>query len=93
MSAHTVKNIYNTTAIVVLDKGFVYVGELSQHDEKTFVLSKAQNIRRWGTEKGLGQLVLKGPARDTVLDPAGVVIFPLHALVQVLPVRAEQWKL
>ena len=43
--------------IVVLDRGFVYVGDVAL-DGDWVVVANAKNIRVWGTSKGLGQLAL-----------------------------------
>lgn len=39
-------------SIVVLDRGFVYVGNV-EHDGEWCVIRNARNIRYWGTERGL----------------------------------------
>jgi len=60
--------------ICVLDKGFVYVGELIiDGNGKLFTITNAKNIRRWGTTDGLGQLAKDGPQEDTSLDSTGTV--------------------
>ena len=38
--------------IVVLDRGFVYVGQVSQEDD-FYVIKNAKNIRQWEPLKGL----------------------------------------
>ena len=48
------------TQIAVLTQGFVYVGHCTIADGMITVTS-AQNVRRWGTENGLGQLAQSGP--------------------------------
>ena len=58
--------------IVVLDKGFVYVGTLIT-DAKFITIENAKCVRRWGTTKGLGQLATQGPQSNTVLDDACTV--------------------
>ena len=58
--------------IVVLDRGFVYYGELIT-DNKFMTINKAKNVRTWGTTKGLGQLATQGPQENTKLDNAGTV--------------------
>ena len=77
--------------IVVLDKGFVYIGIVST-DDKWVVIEKAHNIRRWGTTNGLGQLALHGPTVDTRLDTVGTVKAPFHALQHLIDVEVNAWK-
>ena len=69
--------------IVVLDRGFVYVGDITV-DAEWIRIERAQNIRVWGTEKGLGQL-RNGPTKDTKLDECGVVLAPRRALISLIP--------
>ena len=77
-------------AIVVVERGFVYVGATSV-DEEFCVITDARNIRRWGTTAGLGQLALNGPQTDTVLDVCGTVRVPIHALITLLDTEAGKW--
>ena len=77
--------------IVVADRGFVYVGSVEEFDG--FVkLTRASNIRAWGTSKGLGELV-GGPLTGTKLDKVGVVKIPLRAVISIIDVEQEKWKL
>lgn len=69
--------------IAVLDRGFVYVGQCQVKDE-TLTITKCRNIRRWGTTKGLGELV-KGPLESTQVDEVGTVIAPVRALIHLIP--------
>lgn len=75
--------------IVVLDRGFVYVGEVVTDGEWVYI-TRAVNVRRWGTTKGLGELV-GGPTRETVLDAAGSIRVPFHALQHLIAVEASAW--
>ena len=77
-------------AIVVADKGFVYVGAVA-HDGEWCKVTNARNIRRWGTTKGLGELALKGPQPDTVLDEVGTVSVPAHAVISIIDTEASKW--
>lgn len=71
--------------IVVLDRGFVYVGNVVISGD--FVeISNAKNIRYWGTKNGLGEL-REGPLKETKLDPIGEVIAPLRAVIHFVPVK------
>tara|TARA_Y100000310_G_scaffold335873_1_gene418978 strand:- start:61 stop:330 length:270 start_codon:yes stop_codon:yes gene_type:complete len=77
-------------AIVVLDRGFVYVGDTT-HDGEWCIINNARNIRRWGTTKGLGELAQQGPLSDTVLDPVGTVRAPAKALIHMIDTEASKW--
>lgn len=77
--------------IVVLDRGFVYVGH-TEIDGDFVKITRAKNIRCWGTTKGLGELV-NGPLKDTKLDSVGTVSAPLRALISLIDVEQKAWAL
>lgn len=77
--------------IVVLDRGFVYVGYVTIEDEFV-VIRHAKNIRYWGTKNGLGELV-SGPLAETKLDHAGTVRAAKRALISLIDVEQSKWKL
>ena len=60
-------------SIVVLDRGWIFVGKLSYDERGHGVLKNAANIRRWGTTKGLPQLQ-SGPTDKTVIDPCSMTV-------------------
>ena len=76
--------------IAVLDRGFVYVGRVG-YEGDFLILTNARNIRKWGTTKGLGELV-NGPRADTVTDAVGTVRAPLRALISLIDVVGAKWK-
>jgi len=84
------KCVLSGTAIVVLDRGFVYVGRVSIEDDWC-VIAGAKNIRQWGTTKGLGELV-NGPLPNTTLDAVGTVRAPMRAVISVIDVSEAGWK-
>lgn len=59
--------------IIVADKGFVFIGHILETDGPEVVINNAQNLRRWGTTRGLGELVT-GPTEKTEYDPWGIVM-------------------
>ncbi len=77
--------------IVVADRGWNFIGHTSRDDSGNLVISGAKVIRRWGTTDGLGQLALKGKQPNTILDEAGTVTIPSHAVIAVLDVNADKW--
>lgn len=76
--------------IVVLDRGFVFVGHVSE-SENFIYIDKAMNIRKWGTsDKGLGEL-RNGPLQETILDSSGTVRAPMRALILTIDCIANKW--
>ena len=76
--------------IVVLQRGWVAVGKYTRDGDHA-KLEQASIVRRWGTDKGLGQLAAGGPRPNTVLDTAPPIEF--HTLTEVMNVRCnpEAW--
>lgn len=83
------KNLSKDVRIVILQRGWVAVGRFSQ-DGSDCVLSNASIIRKWGTEKGLGQLV-SGPLANTTLDPCGTLRFHELAIVACIDTEVSKW--
>lgn len=72
--------------VVVVDNGFVHVGDCSINGEM-LKIENAKNIRRWGTERGLGQL-RDGPVKGkTVSDDCGTILVPFGRVVFFLQLK------
>ena len=84
------KCVLTGTAIVVLDRGFVYVGKVTV-DGEWCIIENAKNIRVWGTTNGLGELV-NGPTKTTKLDNVGSVRAPMRAVISIIDANDEKWK-
>jgi hypothetical protein len=84
------KCVLRGIAIVVADRGFVYVGNV-EVDADWCIVTGAKNIRQWGTTKGLGELV-NGPTSSTKLDTVGTVRIPMRAVISIIDVNADAWK-
>jgi len=80
----------NNLRIIVLDRGWVYIGYLTE-TEKESVLEKASCIRRWGTRRGLGELALEGKKENTVLDKCGTVIFSKKNEIHSIVCDSSKW--
>ena len=77
--------------IVILQRGWVYVGRFSQNNETMMCeLNQAYCIRKWGTTKGLAELK-DGPTKDTVLDPSGKVVFHLLTTIAIIDCDGGVW--
>lgn len=68
--------------IVVLDRGFVYVGNVSINGEYV-TISNARCVRVWGTTNGLAQLQ-NGPCPQTKLDDACEVVTQLKSIIHFI---------
>ncbi len=82
--------------IVVLDRGWVYVGDVEERGGE-FMITNASNIRCWGTgegkERGLGRLAKSGPAEDTKLDAVSTyVLAPKHAVISLIGCNESAWQ-
>jgi hypothetical protein len=80
------------TLLFVLDRGFVVVGRarLDPYLAFAWLLEPGRTVRRWGTSKGLAELV-GGPTRETVLDPPAVRHVPFRAVIEIIEVSEEKW--
>ena len=78
-----------STRIVVLQRGWVVVGEYSQSGDEVTV-SRSRTIRRWGTSKGLAEL-RNGPLASTQLDDGGTVRCHRLAIVMTIDCNPEKW--
>ena len=75
--------------IVVLDRGFVFVGYVTQTDTEMYI-DKARCIRKWGTTQGLGELK-NGPVKETVLDAVCTVRPQLKAVIFTIDCNQSKW--
>ncbi len=76
--------------IVVLDRGFVYVGIVSINGDVMTIMN-ALCVRRWGTSKGLGEIASKGPQENTKLDLGGTIRAPISAVIHLIDCDPISW--
>jgi len=80
-------------SIVVIESGFIYLGVPTLHDcpilGKCLKVQDAENIRRWGTDKGLGQLAHIGKQDNTVLDYTGTITVPISKVLHFIEVTEK----
>jgi hypothetical protein len=77
--------------IVILDRGWVYVGNVTI-EGNWCVIQNAKCVRRWGTDDGLGQLASKGPQPETKLEVTGTVKANMRAVIGLIGCEASKWK-
>lgn len=78
--------------ILLMDRGWVKVGYLSDAEERPFhyKLTNCRVIRRWGTTKGLAELK-KGPTDATVLEELHDSEVPWRAVLDIIEVEQDKW--
>ena len=76
--------------IAVLDRGFVYIGRVKWNGD-VLTITDAKCIRRWGTTRGLGELV-NGPLPETILDTVGTIHVPVRSMIHLIDVVESAWK-
>lgn len=77
--------------IVVLHRGWVVVGDYTISGEEV-VIENGSVVRRWGTTEGLGEIAIKGPTADTVLDPIPELRVHRLGVVFTLQCTAKKWR-
>ena len=77
-------------AIVVLERGFTYVGKLSYDERGNGVLTDAANIYQWGTTQGICQ-IQEGPTSETILVKCPGPIRFAH-FIHMLDASTEGWE-
>lgn len=85
-----VKTIKYGKQIVVLQRGWVFVGNLKRVGNEC-ELTDAACIRSWGTSKGLGEIAENGPTPNTKLDPCPTVRFHFLTSVGVMECNEANW--
>lgn len=91
-SVKEVKQFEGDIKIVVLQRGWVYIGHFERNGNDC-KLHNAYNIRLWGTTKGLPELV-NGATTSTKLDKCeGIVEFDYLTVVHTITVNPDKWVL
>ena len=76
--------------IVVLNRGWIVVGNVSEKGVKT-IIQNASVVRYWGTSEGLGELAEKGPLPDTKLDKCPDVTVDTCNIVLTMNCNQSNW--
>jgi hypothetical protein len=78
--------------IVVIERGFVYVGRVEVDDTTDNVtISGARSLIRWGSSQHLGELV-RGPLEETRLGAPCTVQVRDSQIVHMIEVDKDAWK-
>lgn len=76
------------TSLVVIDNGFVYIGDTQEvqapNGSSYFVMNNCANMRKSGAQRGYGELAFSGPLPGTVLDHCPQLIVPATAVAHIM---------
>lgn len=84
------KEVDHGLCIAVLQRGWVYIGEVTQSGDDYLILNGAC-IRRWGTTKGLGEIASNGPTDNTALEPVPEVKFHEAGKIFLMGANESKW--
>lgn len=88
--ADSVNVAQTTKQIVVLQRGWVVIGDVEKTDSE-IKINNCSVIRIWGTSNGLGEIAENGPTSKTKLDPCPpIVVHPL-SVVLFMNVNERKW--
>lgn len=76
--------------LVVVDNGFVYVGN-TVYQEGYYIVTDCANVQKAGTERGFGQIAFDGPTNSTVLDRSPHILIPANRVCHLMKCVDEKW--
>ena len=82
--------MFTPTHIVVVESGWVFAAVLDSTEDHLRA-SECAVIRTWGTTNGLGELALKGPTKETVLDMCTITFIPKSKVLFTMECTPVVW--
>ena len=76
--------------IVVLERGFVYIGRVDEEGDPVVTIHGARSVIRWGTTKHLGELTI-GPLPNTKLGDPCTVQCRVQQVIHMIEVSQDGW--
>lgn len=71
--------------IVVIESGWIMVGEMNNPSTQTTLLKNASVVRRWSNGKGIGGLAIEKNKHEYILDPVGSVSIQTSKILFEIP--------
>lgn len=79
--------------IVILQRGWVFIGAYEKLSDTECVLTEAKNYRYQGSGKGYGYVALHGPTSKCILDPCELPVrFHPLTVVATLDCDGAAWR-
>lgn len=78
--------------IAVLDRGFIYAGDVSREEDGDYRIERARCLRYWRHDDGgLMGIARDGPTPECEFEAEGVVVVPAGELKHLLVCDASKW--
>lgn len=71
--------------IVVIESGWIMVGEMTNPSTQTTLLKNASVVRMWKNGKGIGGLAIEKNKSEYTLDPVGSVSIQTSKILFEIP--------
>lgn len=71
--------------IVVIESGWIMVGEMTNPSTQTTLLKNASVVRKWNNGKGIGGLAKAENKHEYTLDPVGSVSIQTSKILFEIP--------
>lgn len=71
--------------IVVIESGWIMIGEMTNPSTQTTLLKNASVVRRWNNGKGIGGLAKAENKHEYTLDPVGSVSIQTSKILFEIP--------
>ncbi len=75
----------NNNTIVVIESGWIMVGEMTNPSTQTTLLKNASVVRKWNNGKGIGGLAIEKNKDEYTLDPVGSVSIQTSKILFEIP--------
>lgn len=89
--AKKTSTVQSKKQIVILQRGWVAIGDYSVDKNGECQLTDAAIIRAWGTTKGLGEIAEDGPTSSTKIDRCPHMRFHPMTVIARMDVTEEKW--
>ena len=74
--------------IAVLDRGWIFAGNMTIDDAGIYTMTNVVNVRKWSSG-GFGGLTRSAKDSGAVLDPCEPIRFHRSALIMAVPIGSE----
>jgi len=79
-----IKQIESEHIIVIAQRGWIFEGYKNKNITDKIILNKANVVRKWSNERGIGGLTKQEYKDEYVLDPVGTIEFANEGVIAII---------